>query len=73
MPMRTPAETLAALEAQSDDDEMDSVLAMTPEERARELEAGGFDQAAEDAKADALRASARNERNLHEVHRPPEK
>jgi hypothetical protein len=59
MPRRTPTETLAALEAQSDDDEMDSILAMTPEARARELEAAGFDRAAEDAKADALRAAAR--------------
>jgi hypothetical protein len=59
MPTRTPAETLAVLEAQSDDDEMDSVLAMTPEERGRELEAAGFDRADGDAKADVLRAVAR--------------
>jgi hypothetical protein len=57
MPRRTPEETLAAIEARADDDEMESVLAMTPEERRAELRAAGFDLAAGNAKADALRAA----------------
>jgi hypothetical protein len=58
MSNRTPEETLAAIESQAAADEMDDVLAMTPEERRRELEAAGFDLAASDAKADALHAAA---------------
>jgi hypothetical protein len=57
MPRRTPEETLAAIEARADDDEMESVLAMTPEERRAELRAAGFDLEAGNAKADALRAA----------------
>ncbi len=57
MSKRTPEETLAAIESQAADDEMDDVLAMTPEERRRELAAAGFDLAANDAKADALHAA----------------
>jgi len=58
MPRRTPEETLAAIEEQAADDEMEEVLAMTPEERRAELRAAGFDLAAGDAQADALRAAA---------------
>ena len=57
MSKRTPEETLAAIESQAADDDMDEVLAMTPEERDRELAAAGFDLAAVDAKADALFAA----------------
>ncbi len=57
MPRRTPEETLAAIEARADDDEMESVLAMTPDERHAELRAAGFDIEAGNAKADALRAA----------------
>jgi hypothetical protein len=57
MPRRTPEETLAAIAAHADDDEMESVLAMTPEERRAELRAAGFDIEAGNAKADALRAA----------------
>jgi hypothetical protein len=57
MPRRAPEETLAAIEARADDDEMESVLAMTPEERRAELRAAGFDIEAGNAKADALRAA----------------
>ncbi len=58
MSKRTPEETLAAIESQAADDDMDDVLAMTPEERRQELAAAGFDLAANDAKADALHAAA---------------
>jgi hypothetical protein len=58
MSKRTPEETLAAIESQAADDDMDDVLAMTPEERRRELAAAGFDLAATAAKAEALHAAA---------------
>jgi hypothetical protein len=58
MPRRTPEETLAAVTAHADDAEMESVLAMTSEERHAELRAAGFDVEAGNAKADALRMAA---------------
>jgi hypothetical protein len=55
MSKRTPEETLEALLEQGDDDEMERVLAMSPEEREAELRKAGFDVDAERGAADALR------------------
>ena len=57
MPTRTPEEILAAIEEQAADDEMESVLAMTPEQRRDELRAAGFDLDAGDAEADKVHAA----------------
>ena len=50
---RTPEEILASIEEPSLDEEMDRVLAMTPEQRRAELEAAGFDLNELHAEADA--------------------
>jgi|SRR5579859_5219113 len=54
MTKRSPSEVWAALEESALDDEMDAVLAMTPEERRRELREAGFDLEKVHARADAL-------------------
>ncbi len=54
MTKQTPSDILAALEEQRLDDEMEAVLAMTPEERRRELREAGFDLDRVHADADAL-------------------
>jgi len=65
----TPEELLRAIDAFPDDplvdEDMERVLAMTPEEVRAELEADGFSRAELDAKADAFLARRRRfaERN----------
>jgi hypothetical protein len=54
MPKPTPEEVLKAIEESEVDDEVERVLAMTPEQRRAELEAAGFDLKEVHAKADAL-------------------
>ncbi len=56
MPKRTPEEILESIEEATIDDEIERVLAMSPEEKQRELEAAGYDMAELDAQADALYA-----------------
>ena len=56
-PKRSASELWEALEDQAMDDEMEAVLAMTPEERRRELREAGFDLERVDAQADALGAA----------------
>lgn len=56
MVKRTDREVWAALEDDALDAEMEAVLAMTPEERRRELEAAGFDLDKVRAQADAVGA-----------------
>jgi hypothetical protein len=53
---RSPEDILSDIEDSEADDEIERVLAMTPEERRRELGAGGFDMASLHARADALYA-----------------
>ncbi len=55
MPKRSAREILDDIESSDVDDEIDRVLAMTPEERRKELVAAGFTEKELDAKADALR------------------
>jgi len=61
MEKRSPEEILQAIEDAPLDDEMDRVLAMTPEERRRELAAAGVDlgevQAAADAAYEKMQAA----------------
>jgi hypothetical protein len=57
MSKRTYKEIWQTLEGQAVDDEFEAVLAMTPEERRRELFAAGFDLADVRARADALGAA----------------
>src|SRR5260370_19746837 len=63
MAKRTPQQVLDAIDAWEDEDEVDEemerVLAMTPEEIDRDLEAHGIDLQAEHAKADAWLAKAK--------------
>ncbi|HEV3192927.1 MAG TPA: hypothetical protein VGY54_20615 [Polyangiaceae bacterium] len=63
MAKRTAKEVLDAIDAWKGEDaldaEMESILAMTPEERERELEAAGYDVQAEKAKARVWREKAR--------------
>jgi hypothetical protein len=54
MEKRSPEEILQAIEDAPLDDEMERVLAMTPEERRRELEAAGVDLVEVRAAADAV-------------------
>jgi hypothetical protein len=58
MAKRTASERWAALEALTTEDEIDAemeaVLAMTPEQRRKELETAGFDMKKVAADADAL-------------------
>ncbi len=56
MSKRSPEDILSDIEDSEADDEIERVLAMTPEERRRELGAGGFDMASLHARADALYA-----------------
>ena len=56
MPKPTPEEVLQGIEDSEVDEEVDRVLAMTPEQRQKELEAAGFDMAELHAKADAVYA-----------------
>jgi hypothetical protein len=56
MPKPTPEEVLRSIEEPGLDEEMDRVLAMTPEQRKKELEEAGFDLAALHAEADAVYA-----------------
>ena len=56
MTKRSPSEVWAALEEDALDDEMEAVLAMSPEERRRELRGAGFDLEKVHAQADALGA-----------------
>jgi hypothetical protein len=56
-PKRSASELWEALEDQAMDDEMEAVLAMTPEERRQELRAAGFDLERVNAHADALGAA----------------
>jgi hypothetical protein len=56
MPKPTPEEVLKAIEESEVDDEVERVLAMTPEQRRAELEAAGFDMKEVHAKADAFHA-----------------
>jgi hypothetical protein len=56
MTKRTDKEVWQTLEGQAVDDEIEAVLAMTPEQRRRELLAAGFDLADVHARADALGA-----------------
>jgi hypothetical protein len=56
MAKRTDRQVWAALEEDALDAEMDAVLAMTPEERRRELKAAGFDLDKVHAQADAIGA-----------------
>jgi hypothetical protein len=63
MTKRSPNEVWAALEDDALEAEMDAVLAMSPEERRRELREAGFDLEKVHAQADALGAPpARPER-----------
>jgi hypothetical protein len=57
MTKRTASELLNDLEGAAVKAELDSVLALTPEERRRELQAAGFDLETVHAKSDALFAS----------------
>jgi hypothetical protein len=50
---RTPEEILTAIEESSFDEELDRVMAMTPEQRRAELEGAGFDVEELHAEADA--------------------
>jgi hypothetical protein len=54
MPKPTPEEVLKAIEEPDPDEEMERVLAMTPEQRRAELEAAGVDMKELHAKADAM-------------------
>ncbi len=54
MSKRTPEEILKAIEESEVDDEVDRILAMSPEERRRNLEAAGVDISKLHAQADAL-------------------
>jgi hypothetical protein len=54
MPKRNPEDVLKDIEDSEVDDEIDRVLAMTPEERRKELEAAGFDINEIHAQADQL-------------------
>jgi hypothetical protein len=54
MPKPTPEDVLKAIEEPDPEEEMERVLAMTPEQRRAELEAAGVDIAELHAKADAL-------------------
>jgi len=54
MPKRNPEDVLKDIEDADLDEEMDRVLAMTPQQRRAELEAAGIDPAEVHAKADAL-------------------
>jgi hypothetical protein len=54
MSKRTPEEILKAIEESEVDDEVDRILAMSPEERRRNLEAAGVDISKLHAEADAL-------------------
>jgi hypothetical protein len=54
MSKRSPEDILKDIEDAEVDDPVDRVLAMSPEERQRELEAAGFTATELDAKADAL-------------------
>jgi hypothetical protein len=56
-PKRSASELWAALEDEAMDDEMEAVLAMTPEERRRELREAGIDLERVHAQADALGAA----------------
>jgi hypothetical protein len=53
MPRPTPEDVLKGIEDSELDDEVERVLAMTPEQRQKDLEAAGFDMAELNAKADA--------------------
>ncbi len=57
MTKRTPNEVWAALEEGAQEAEMEAVLAMSPEERRRELREAGFDLEKVHAQADALGAA----------------
>jgi hypothetical protein len=54
MPKPTPEDVLKAIEEPDPEEEMERVLAMTPEQRRKELEAAGVDMAELHAKADAF-------------------
>jgi hypothetical protein len=54
MSKRTPEEILKAIEESEVDDEVDRILAMSPEERRRSLEAAGVDISKLHGQADAL-------------------
>ncbi len=54
MSKRNPEDVLKDIEQSAVDDEVERVLAMSPEERRKELEAAGYTAAELDAKADAL-------------------
>ena len=56
MPKPTPRDVLKGIEQSDFDDEMDRVLAMTPEQRRQELAAAGYDPAEVHAQADAVHA-----------------
>jgi hypothetical protein len=56
MPRPTAEEVLKGIEDSEHDDEVDRVLAMTPEQREKELEAAGFDMVELNARADAAYA-----------------
>ena len=56
MSKRTPEEILKSIEDSEVDDEVDRILAMSPEERRRNLEAAGVDISKLHAQADALHA-----------------
>ncbi|MDP9001199.1 MAG: hypothetical protein M3O46_13945, partial [Myxococcota bacterium] len=61
MSPRSPEEILKAIEDAESDDAVDRVLAMSPEERRRELEASGVDVNALHATADAFYARLHGE------------
>jgi hypothetical protein len=54
MPKPTPEEVLKAIEEPDPDEEMERVMAMTPEQRRADLEAAGVDMKELHAKADAM-------------------
>jgi len=56
MSKRNPKDILGDIEESDVDDEVERVLALSPEERRRELEAGGVDLKSLRAQADALHA-----------------
>ncbi len=56
MPKPTPEEILKAIEESEVDDEIERVLAMSDEERRKELEGAGYDMAELHARADAMHA-----------------
>src|ERR1700722_11050632 len=58
---RTPEEILKAIEEPSLDDEIERVMAMTPDERRAELEAAGFDMNELHAEADAFGAQMKQD------------